>query len=106
MTKICVENPFKFECPIIIKDVRIIKMPNDFENTEIIFPKNADIVIKKKPAIKSIADFPDRVSKDNFNNDKSTMLNKSPPKFPATDKKTKNPAIKPSIANFFIRFSE
>ena len=87
-------------------EVRSIKMPNDLEKTEIIFSKNADIVIKKKPEIKSIADFPDRVSKDNFNNDKSTMLDKSPPKFPATDKKTNKPAINPIIANFFIRFSE
>ena len=89
-----------------MKEASIIKMPKDFENTERILLKNTDVIIKKKPTIKSIADFPDRVSKDNFNNDKSNILNKSPPKFPATDKKTIKPTMKPALANFFIRLLE
>ena len=62
-----------------------------------------EMIITKKPINNRIADFPDKVSKANITKDKSVVLYRSPPKFPATDKKTTRLINKPNTDIFFIR---
>lgn len=62
-----------------------------------------EIIIIKKPVNNRMADFPDKVSKANINKDKSVVLYRSPPKFPATDKKTTRLVNKPNTDIFFKR---
>tara|TARA_B100001115_G_C15620551_1_gene297815 strand:- start:38 stop:469 length:432 start_codon:yes stop_codon:yes gene_type:complete len=104
--KICAENPFKVECPTITKDNRIKITPIDFAKLKKVLLPKIDIIITKKPTLKSKADLPDKVSNDNNISETLMALESSPPRFPATDKKAIKPIKKPDIDTFFIRLSQ
>ena len=79
-------------------------MPNVLNKTGKNLSINIEKIINIKPVVKRIADLPDKVSKDNIINAISITLWKSPPKFPATDRKANKPMSNPNMEDFFIKF--